>query len=93
MMVSFITRVVKVVKIFLKENLTFSMYCAIFDYMVNVLYTSSMKSLTIKQIPDEALAGFKAYCALKGIRMTDALIAFMREKAAQVQLQGEQGKK
>ena len=43
-----------------------------------------MKAMTIKDIPDELLGDFKAYCALNNIKMRDCILGFMRECASHV---------
>ncbi len=40
--------------------------------------------MTIKDIPDELLGDFKAYCALNNIKMRDCILGFMRDCASQV---------
>ena len=43
-----------------------------------------MKAMTIKDIPDELLGDFKAYCALNNIKMRDCILNFMKDCAGQV---------
>lgn len=43
-----------------------------------------MKAMTIKEIPEELLGDFKAYCALKNIKMRDCILDFMKECASHV---------
>ncbi|MBA7543993.1 hypothetical protein ES705_36338 [subsurface metagenome] len=43
-----------------------------------------MKAMTIKDIPEELLGDFKAYCALNNVKMRDCIIDFMRKCASQV---------
>ena len=46
-----------------------------------------MKTLTIKEIPEDALNGFKAWCALHGKSMQAVLVEHMREKAALIKVE------
>lgn len=47
------------------------------------------KNVHIKDVPEDVLARFKAWCSLKGTTMKKALTDYMTEKANEVQLTGE----
>ena len=51
-----------------------------------------MRTLTIKDIPDDILRGFKAYCALSDKSMNEVLIDYMKEKSTLVVLKDEEPK-
>jgi len=43
-----------------------------------------MASVTIKDIPEDVYAKFKAYCAIKRKKMRELLIEFMEEKSKEL---------
>lgn len=47
-----------------------------------------MKSMTIRNIPDEVLAGFKAVCAYEQTTMQDRIVQFVTKEAEKMLLLG-----
>ena len=47
-----------------------------------------MKSMTIRNIPDDVLAGFKAVCAYEKTTMQNKILQFVTEEAEKILLLG-----
>jgi len=45
-----------------------------------------MKSFTIKDIPDEDLKKFRAFCSLQGMTMNSCIKEFIKNKGSKVHL-------
>ena len=52
-----------------------------------------MKSMTIKEIPDDVMARFKAWASYHGLTVKDAVIQVMREKAELMRVENDKQKK
>lgn len=61
-------------------------------YIINVTaicYDRGVKALTLKDIPDEVLQRFKAWCAYHGKTMQQALIDYMKQRGDEVRIDSE----
>jgi len=59
-------------------------FCCIVEYMTKLVYILEVKSMTIRNIPEETLQRFKAWAALQGQTLNDAIIMTMEEKGSEV---------
>ncbi len=55
--------------------------------MMNATITRNMAALTVKDIPPEIMAAFKAWCSLQQITVKQALINYMKEKGDTVRIE------
>ena len=58
-------------------------------FLAQINIMRGMRTLTIKDIPDEVLRRFRAFCALSGKSMNEVLVDYMRREGARVTLEDE----
>lgn len=56
------------------------------------MYDIGVKTMTVRNIPEDVLSKFKSWAAYHGYNLNDAIIAVMREKGDQVKIQGNSNK-
>ena len=75
-----------VVKVIVLDKVKFMLYI---DNMSTLVQIGRMASMTIKEIPPEVIATFKAWCSMNQTTVRQAVIDYMKEKGDTVRIESK----